>query len=166
MIIWCHVICWRTTFCTQYFWVGVFAIGIGASSLWISIFAWALPHIWTQPSNQQHRSKRSASFFSSEYTPNYVMDAVFVMFGICSGDNTAFDAVDALIIWFKRENIKWWNSVCMLRFLFESERKKNEKENATHNITYRSAKVAEPFHRPKSGTHSMRIHHHHSATAR
>lgn len=23
MIIWCHVICWRTTFSTQYFWVGV-----------------------------------------------------------------------------------------------------------------------------------------------
>lgn len=34
-------------------------------------------------------------FFPSEYTPNYVMDAVFVMFGICSGDNTAFDAVVA-----------------------------------------------------------------------
>lgn len=166
MIIWCHVICWRTTFCTQYFWVGVFAIGIGASSLWISIFAWALPHIWTQPSNQQHRSKRSAIFFPR----NIHRIMLWMLFLLCS----VFVLVTILllmlllplIIWFKRENIKWWNSVCMLRFLFESERKKNEKENATHNITYRSAKVAEPFHRPKSGTHSMRIHHHHSATAR
>lgn len=182
MIIWCHVICWRTTFSTQYFrvsvryrhWVLVVNIDF-ILCLGIAIHIWtqflSLSHSFSFSSSHSFAPKQSNDstttlFLNSSNThQKYVMDAdfavalAFSLHSLCVLDDVdaAIGTVVALIIWFE------WTKHKMVEFYLHRYdsyfkiRRTKKKENNNCNDDH--------FHRPKSCISLLRsdgMHHQHS----